>query len=118
MPIRIIILFDMPYQESKQYLRDYVKYPPQAESEPQNVLDLLLEFVLKSTPRGNPLAIIDGINGFCRKHAMMNVGEDKGIILIDTLKKTNPKSILELGCFIGFSSLLVAAHSNAIVHTI
>lgn len=82
------------------------------------MLELLLKFVLKSTPKGNPLAIIDGINNFCRKHAMMNVGEDKGIILTDTLKKTCPKSILELGCFVGFSSLLMAAHSNAIVHTI
>lgn len=48
----------------------------------------------------------------------MNLGEDKGAIIIDTLNKTNPKTILELGCYIGYSSMLMAHHSNAVIHTI
>lgn len=49
---------------------------------------------------------------------MMNVGEDKGEIVKMALKKYEPKTILELGGYCGFSALLMATHSKAIVHTI
>lgn len=54
---------------------------------------------------------------FCKKHWMMHVGDEKGLTLSDTLKKYQPKTILELGCYCGYSALLMALHSNATVHT-
>lgn len=48
----------------------------------------------------------------------MNVGEDKGAILQEHLAKANPKSILELGGYCGYSAMLMAANSGAIVHSI
>jgi len=38
--------------------------------------------------------------------------------LIRFLKETSPKNILELGGYCGFSALLMAANSQAVVHTI
>ena len=49
---------------------------------------------------------------------MMNLGEEKGEIVQRFLKKYNPKTILELGGYCGFSALLMAFNSNAIIHTI
>ena len=48
----------------------------------------------------------------------MNIGDEKGAILKDVLKKYQPKSILELGCYCGYSSLMMAHNSRAAVHTI
>lgn len=77
-----------------------------------------MDYVLKNTPQQNPNAIIEAINYFCKTFWMMNVGEDKGEIVKKTMKRFNPKSILELGGYCGFSALLMAANSNATVHTI
>lgn len=49
---------------------------------------------------------------------MMNLGEEKGEIVKLFLKKYSPNNILELGGYCGFSALLMAFNSNAIVHTI
>ena len=107
----------MPYKESKEFLRDYQKYDDAFKSA-DDVEEKLLQFVLSSTPAGQPQAILQEINRFCRDNWMMNIGEDKGEILKMALKKYGPKSILELGGYCGFSALLMAAHSEAVVHSV
>ena len=48
---------------------------------------------------------------------MMNVGDDKGKVLKGALEDFKPKSILELGTYYGYSSLLFAFLSKAKIHT-
>ena len=48
---------------------------------------------------------------------MMNLGEDKGKIVLEAIHKYKPKTILELGTFVGYSSLVMAHASKATVHT-
>jgi catechol O-methyltransferase len=57
------------------------------------------------------------IDEFCRKTPLMNIGEHKCLILRDVLETYRPKSILELGCYFGYSSLFMAHHSHAQVIT-
>lgn len=83
----------MPYKESSEFLRDYKKYDDAFKST-DDVEEKLLQFVLSSTPAGQPRMILEEINRFCRDNWMMNIGEDKGEILKMALKKYQPKSIL------------------------
>ena len=48
---------------------------------------------------------------------MMNLGDDKAKVVIDTIVKFKPKTILELGTYVGYSSLVMAHASKATVHT-
>ena len=43
----------------------------------------------------------------------MNVGPEKGKILESTLKKHNPKLVLELGSFIGYSAIIIASSTDS-----
>ena len=43
---------------------------------------------------------------------MMNLGPEKGIIAIDQLKKYNPKTIVEIGGYCGYSALILAYNSR------
>lgn len=47
----------MPYKESSEYLRDYKKYDDAFKST-EDVEKKLLQFVLSSTPAGQPQVII------------------------------------------------------------
>lgn len=59
--------------------------------------------------RGNPkevLAILDTLvqeNG-----GMMNIGPEKGNIIKEILRKNPPKTMIELGCFFGYSAVMFA----------
>ena len=48
---------------------------------------------------------------------MMNLGDDKGKIAKAAIAKFKPKTILELGTFCGYSSLVFAFASKGKVHT-
>ena len=57
------------------------------------------------------------MDNFCKQYPMINIGEDKCHIVKDVLNQYQPLSILELGCYFGYSALFMALHSKAIVHT-
>lgn len=66
-----------------------------------------LDFV-RQDPRtkDNPSAVTAAIDAFAHKNKwMMNVGDVKGKILDDSLTRTQPRTLLELGTYIGYSSL-------------
>jgi catechol O-methyltransferase len=42
-----------------------------------------------------------------QKRFLMNIGPEKGKILVDTIKKNKSKKILELGSFLGYSAVLI-----------
>ena len=48
---------------------------------------------------------------------MMNLGDDKAKIVKDVVLQWKPKTILELGTYCGYSSLLMAHYSKGKVHT-
>jgi len=49
---------------------------------------------------------------------MMNIGDEKSVIVKDAIKKYQPKTILELGGYVGYSAIMMAHASKGIVHTI
>lgn len=77
----------------------------------------MLKHALSTAPKGNPELMLKTIDEHCRKYRMIHVGDEKGEIVKDALKKWQPKTILELGCYCGYSSLMMAHFSKAVVHT-
>ncbi|SMQ52487.1 unnamed protein product [Zymoseptoria tritici ST99CH_1A5] len=65
---------------------------------------------VESSLRNNPTAILAAIDEFARtKKYLMNVGEDKGKIVTDLIAEVKPKVMVELGGYIGYSTLLFAS---------
>ncbi|KAH7265991.1 hypothetical protein FSOLCH5_013092 [Fusarium solani] len=59
--------------------------------------------------RGSPKRILQAIDEFARtKKYLMNVGEDKGKIVTDLIAEVKPKVMVELGGYVGYSTLLFA----------
>ncbi|KAI4872272.1 hypothetical protein NFI96_027702 [Prochilodus magdalenae] len=69
----------------------------------------MLKAVQKNATKGNPDSAISAIDHFC-KHSewAMNVGDEKGSILDSVLSEVNPKTVLELGTYCGYSALRIA----------
>ncbi|CAI6012559.1 unnamed protein product [Closterium sp. NIES-65] len=63
----------------------------------------LLEHVTKSTPPNDPQAVINAIDAYAwsSREFFMNVGDVKGVILDDAVRRANPLSAIELGAFCG-----------------
>ncbi len=54
--------------------------------------------------RGSPQRVLAAIDEFGRtKKYLMNVGEDKGKIVTDLIKEVKPKTMVELGGYVGYS---------------
>lgn len=68
----------------------------------------LVAFVTSQpTIRGNPQAVLAAIDKFGRtRKYLMNVGDDKGKIVVDIIRETKPKTMLELGGYCGYSTIL------------
>ncbi|KAF1971224.1 hypothetical protein BU23DRAFT_590810 [Bimuria novae-zelandiae CBS 107.79] len=59
--------------------------------------------------RGSPKNVLAAINEFGRtKKYLMNVGEDKGRIVCDLIADVKPKTMVELGGYVGYSCILYA----------
>ncbi|RSM06879.1 hypothetical protein CEP52_005538 [Fusarium oligoseptatum] len=59
--------------------------------------------------RGSPKRILQAVDEFARtKKYLMNVGEDKGKIVTDLIAEVKPKVMIELGGYVGYSTLLFA----------
>ena len=57
--------------------------------------------------RGSPSRVLQAIDEYGRtKRYLMNVGTDKGKIVVDLILSTKPKTMIELGGYIGYSALL------------
>ena len=71
----------------------------------------LLDYVKKNATKGNLDEVIYCIDKFCwNNHWMMNLGDEKAKHYRDTLQKYKCKSVLEFGCYMGYSAL-VALHT-------
>ena len=67
-------------------------------------------YVLNNAKKNDPDSVLNTMDEFAkRKRFLMNVGDVKGKILTDEIKKLGSNlTILELGCFCGYSAILMA----------
>ena len=57
--------------------------------------------------RGSPKRVLESIDEFARTQKyLMNVGEDKGIIVTDLIAEVKPETMVELGGYVGYSCIL------------
>ncbi|XP_063310512.1 catechol O-methyltransferase-like [Pelobates fuscus] len=69
----------------------------------------ILDYVLKNATRGDPKSVVDAIDQYCsQKEWAMNVGDEKGLILDQIVKETDPSVLLELGTYCGYSATRIA----------
>ncbi|KAK4611748.1 putative catechol O-methyltransferase 2 [Fulvia fulva] len=60
--------------------------------------------------RNSPAKVVATIDQYARtKKYLMNVGEDKGKIVTDLIAEVKPKTLVELGGYVGYSSILFGA---------
>ncbi|UJR27143.1 hypothetical protein I4U23_008442 [Adineta vaga] len=80
----------------------------------QKMLDSRLElkeYVIANSQQGNIQNIIDTIDKFCwTQQWLMNIGDKKGKILDQAVQTRKPKTVLELGTFLGYSALRMLNH--------
>jgi catechol O-methyltransferase len=64
------------------------------------------EYVIGTAPRGDLDAAIAAVDEFCyRQSVMMNVGDEKGALLDAAIARAQPRRLLELGTYCGYSAL-------------
>ncbi|XP_066459566.1 catechol O-methyltransferase-like [Eleutherodactylus coqui] len=69
----------------------------------------ILEYVKQHAAEGDPQSVVDHIDKYCsQKEWAMNVGDEKGLILDQVVKETNPTIVLELGTYCGYSATRIA----------
>jgi catechol O-methyltransferase len=69
----------------------------------------VLEYIRANTDSGDPAGALQAMDQFAREQRfLMNVGDIKGKILIDALKKSGAGCVLELGTYCGYSAILMA----------
>lgn len=69
--------------------------------------------MLANSPPNNPQKAIEAIDEFCCKFWMMNLGPEKAKIALSALKTIQPKTIVELGGYCGYSALTFSAYTPA-----
>ncbi len=74
--------------------------------------------MLSNTPKNDPKSVINHIDKFCLTNWMMNLGDEKAEIVKAALLQYQPKNILELGTYCGYSSLTMAFFSKAVIHAV
>ena len=71
--------------------------------------EALRAYVLEHAREGDLDDVIRVIDEFCYEQSfMINVGDEKGALLDDALRRTDAKLILELGTYCGYSALRMA----------
>jgi catechol O-methyltransferase len=57
--------------------------------------------------KNSPETVLAAIDEFgSTKDFLMNVGREKGAVVTDIIAKEKPKTLLEIGCYVGFSAIL------------
>ncbi|MEM1369454.1 MAG: O-methyltransferase [Cyanobacteria bacterium P01_H01_bin.15] len=69
----------------------------------------LVKHILSNCPKGDVLGVLQAIDEFAWTQSfLINVGDEKGKILDDAIKIKQPRNILELGAYCGYSALRMA----------
>ncbi|KAA8570920.1 hypothetical protein MFRU_011g00390 [Monilinia fructicola] len=68
----------------------------------------------RSSIQGSPAKVLQAIDEYGRtKRYLMNVGEDKGLIVTDIIKERKPQIMVELGGYCGYSTILFGSTVRA-----
>lgn len=68
--------------------------------------EALAAYVVTHARQGDVADVIRVIDDFCYHHRfMINVGDEKGKILDETIRRVRPRRLLELGTYCGYSAL-------------
>ncbi len=71
-------------------------------------VDTVKDLVLVKDNKNDPQAILDTIDHFGWNRAfLMNIGDEKGLLLENAIKEKKPKNCLELGVYLGYSSIRI-----------
>ncbi len=71
--------------------------------------DALADYVLAHARPGDVSDAIRAVDEFCyQRSVMMNVGDEKGLILETAITRAQPSRLLELGTYCGYSALRTA----------
>src|SRR4051794_18881669 len=74
----------------------------------------LAKYVVEHARRSDPADVIRVIDEFCYNQSLLiNVGDEKGRILDDALRRAQPNRVLELGTYCGYSAVRMAAAAPA-----
>lgn len=74
----------------------------------------LAEYVVTKARKGDAKDVIRIIDEYCYKESfLINVGDEKGLILDSAVACASPKRILELGTYCGYSALRMAVAAPA-----
>ncbi|KJZ76901.1 hypothetical protein HIM_03778 [Hirsutella minnesotensis 3608] len=90
-------------------------YAPQNETFFDDGREIQLLHYVYSRPdiqqlRGSPEKVLEAIDEYGRtKNYLMNVGEDKGAIVARLIAETKPAVMVELGGYVGYSTILFGA---------
>eukprot|EP01083_Nonionella_stella_P116136 344885_1 len=77
-----------------------------------------LNFVTSHAIAGNPVSVLDYLSQYNYKQSrLVHIGDDKGKVVTDLIAKHNIQTVIELGTYIGYSSILMGS-KNADVYTI
>jgi catechol O-methyltransferase len=71
--------------------------------------EAVARFVVEKAPRGDLDAVIAAIDEFGWKHKfLINVGDEKGKLLDSSISRVQPRRVLEVGAYVGYSALRIA----------
>ena len=79
-------------------------------------VDIVENLALKNANKNNPQAILDTIDYYAWNEAfLMNIGDEKGLLLEKAIREKNPANCLELGVYLGYSSIRILRnlHENS-----
>jgi catechol O-methyltransferase len=69
--------------------------------------EVLLNIRLKAEPN-NPNSVLNIIDNYAyKKTFLMNIGEEKGLLLENAINESNANNILELGVYLGYSTIRI-----------
>ncbi|MFE3187395.1 O-methyltransferase [Nocardia sp. NPDC059240] len=67
------------------------------------------DHVIATAEQGNPGSVLEAIDKFARTRSnLVNVGDEKGLLLDAAVRRANPTLLLELGTYIGYSAVRTA----------
>jgi catechol O-methyltransferase len=73
-----------------------------------------VDYVLAHARKGDIDSVLATIDEFAYEQSILvNVGDEKGTVLDDAVRRANPKLVLELGTYVGYSALRIARAAPA-----
>jgi predicted O-methyltransferase YrrM len=84
--------------------------------------EMMFLYIIKNSDKNNPISIIKSIDEYCySKHWMMHIGNQKSKYLVNAVEEISNKKnelIVEIGCYCGYSALIIAMNLSTNGHLI